>query len=318
MQKRKLPPMDLLPAFEAAARHLSFTKAAGELFLTQSAISRQIQALEESLGVPLFQRRHRALLLTDAGQIFQRHVSEMLRQLTEATQEVRGDHAVRLLNVSTMVSFASLWLVPRLPRFATAHPGVDVRLSANNDIVDLTRERIDVAIRYCLPHAAPPNAIKLFGEVVMPMCSPTLVRDTGKPLNSPADLKHHILLHDEDASGRTPWLDWGNWLETQGLRGLQPAGEVRFSHYDQMIQAAIGGHGVAIGRMPLLAGAMKRGQLIAPFDPKMLKAAPNSARVFYIVCEPRSASRPEVKAFVEWLSAETEVDEDLPRGRKRA
>ena len=317
MQK-KLPPMDLLPAFEAAARHLSFTKAAQELFLTQSAISRQIQALEEALGVALFQRRHRALLLTDAGQVFQRHVGEMLRQLQDATQEIRGDHACRLLNVSTMVSFASLWLVPRLPRFGAAQPGVDVRISANNDIVDLARDRIDVAIRYCLPSAAPAQAIRMFGEVVMPVCSPTLVRDSGKPLDSPADLKHHILLHDEDAPSRTPWLDWGNWLETQGLRSLQPAGEVRFSHYDQMIQAAIGGHGVAIGRMPLLAGAMRRGQLIAPFDPKILHATPGSARVYYIVVEPRAAVRPEVKAFVDWLQAETHVDEELPRGRTRA
>src|ERR1043165_1707965 len=140
--RNALPSLDLLVGFEAAARHLSFTKAATELFLTQSAVSRQVQALEEALGVALFQRRHRALLLTDEGQLLARSVSAMLDQLREITRKVRGNGAPSPLSVTTIVSFASLWLIPRLPKFRALHPAADVRISADNTLVHLARERI--------------------------------------------------------------------------------------------------------------------------------------------------------------------------------
>jgi LysR family transcriptional regulator, glycine cleavage system transcriptional activator len=306
--RRELPPLDLLLGFEAAARHLSFTKAATELFLTQSAVSRQVQALEEALGVSLFQRRHRALLLTDEGQLLSRAVGSMLDELREVTRKVRGTGVPTPLSVTTIVSFASLWLIPRLPKFRAQHPSADVRISADNQIVNLTRERIDVAIRYCAPDAAPPGAVKLFGEEVMPMCSPALLREPKRPLKTPADLRHHVLLHD-DWSPVQPWLDWNTWLQAHGAAGLKPASELRFSHYDQMIQAAVDGQGVALGRWPLLSGLIKRGQLVAPFEPKTLRGeTPRTTRAFFVFCEPRAAGRAEVQAFVSWLIAEADSD----------
>ena len=323
-QRHSLPPLDLLLGFEAAARHLSFTKAAAELFLTQSAISRQVQALEEAMGVALFQRRHRALLLTDAGQLLRCTATEVLDQLRETTRQIRGADESAPLNVTTTFSFASLWLIPRLPRFRARHPAADVRISADNRLVDLVRERIDVAIRYCAPDAAPPAAIMLFGEEVMPMCSPALLRDRTRPLRSPDDLRHHVLLHD-DWTPREPWLEWGTWLQAHGMASLKPAGDLRFSHYDQMIQAAVSGQGVALGRMPLLTEMMQRRQLVAPFEPKKpVGEASTSSRSFFLFSNARSQQRPEVRDFCNWLLAEAKTDarpdttvaSQLPRQRR--
>lgn len=307
MARRDLPQLDLLIGFEAAARHLSFTKAASELFLTQSAISRQVQALEEQLGMPLFQRRHRTLLLTDAGQLLYRGTSEAIGILQETTERIRGFKSSRMLVVTTLVSFASLWLVPRMPRFRALHPQIDVRIAADNTVFDLNRERIDVAIRYMSPERAPASARKLFGEEVLQMCSPRLLKDRSRPLRTPADLRHHTLLHD-DMSDVTPWLEWGTWLESHGVGKLQPAGELHFSLYDQMIHAAIDGQGVALGRLPLLAELIAQGKLVAPFAGAKGKQMPEATRAFFVLTEPSSAMRPEVRAFVDWVIAESTED----------
>lgn len=307
MARRDLPQLDLLIGFEAAARHLSFTKAAAELFLTQSAISRQVQALETQLGMPLFQRRHRTLLLTDAGQLLYRGASEAIGILQETTQRIRGFKSSRMLVVTTLVSFASLWLVPRMPRFRALHPQIDVRIAADNTVFDLKRERIDVAIRYMSPERAPANARKLFGEEVLPMCSPRLLKDRSRPLRTPADLRHHTLLHD-DMSDVTPWLEWSTWLESHGVGKLRPAGELHFSLYDQMIHAAIDGQGVALGRLPLLAELIAQGKLVAPFAGTKGRHMPEATRAFFVLAEPGSAMRPEVQAFVDWVSAESAED----------
>lgn len=312
MNRRDLPQLDLLAGFEAAARHLSFTKAAAELFLTQSAISRQVQTLERQLGTPLFQRKHRALLLTDAGQLLHHSTSEALALLVDTTQRIRGLQSSRLITVTTLISFASLWLVPRLPRFREICPQADVRIAADNATLDLTRERIDIAIRYCSPDRAPANAHKLFGEEVMPMCSPRLLKDRRRPLRTPADLRHHTLLHDDDTKG-TPWLNWEPWLQAHGVEAIEPAGELRFSLYDQMIQAAVDGQGVALGRLPLMTRLVASGKLVAPFarGPAGQKG-PTATRSYYVIPEPRSAARPEVQAFIDWVIAET-ASEDQPR-----
>jgi LysR family transcriptional regulator, glycine cleavage system transcriptional activator len=305
MARRDLPQLDLLTGFEAAARHLSFTRAAAELFLTQSAISRQVQALEEQIGTPLFQRRHRALLLTDAGQLLYRSAQEVLGILDQTTRQIRGLNSSRTLTVTTTISFASLWLIPRLPRFRERHPLVDVRISADHAVFDLTRDRIDVAIRYCAPERAPAQAKKLFGESVVPMCNPKLLKDRRRPLREPADLRHHILLHD-DYLDSTPWLEWGNWLQSQGLADLKPAGDLRFSVYDQMIQAALDGQGVALGRLPLLAQHVRTRRLVMPFaGASRSEPEPTSSRAFYLITEPRAAARAEVQAFVDWILTET-------------
>jgi DNA-binding transcriptional LysR family regulator len=305
---KRLPPLDLIRGFEAAARHLSFTKAAEELHLTQSAISRQVQGLERHLGQPLFQRRHRALLLTDAGQQLQRTAAGMLADLAETLERIAPERS-HLVTVTTTVSFASLWLVPRLPSFRQAWPGVDVRISANSSVVDLSRGRIDVAIRYCPPERAPTKAPRLFGEDVLPMCSPQLLLDPAKPLKEPADLRHHVLLHFDDMPPRQAILDWETWLEAMGLPALQPAGVLRFSHYDQVIHAAVEGHGVALGRLPLMQRQLRRGQLVAPFEmSRYLGRRPRSSRAYYVVLEPAAAQRPEVRQFADWLQSEAGAD----------
>ncbi|MFA5938235.1 MAG: LysR substrate-binding domain-containing protein [Sinimarinibacterium sp.] len=319
MTRPAVPQLDLLIGFEAAARHLSFTKAAAEMHLTQSAISRQVQALEQQLGVPLFERRHRELLLTEAGQLLQRSTADALRSIEQTTRRIRGLKSPRTLTVTTVVSFASLWLVPRLPQFRAQHPLADVRIAADNRVVDLSRERMDVAIRYCSPDRAPPHARKLFGEEVVPMCSPKLLRDRARPLRSPEDLRHHTLLHD-DMVDVSPWLEWATWLESHGLVDLKPTGDLHFSLYDQMIQAALDGQGVALGRLPLLAHLIENHRLIAPFagsDGK--RALPQATRAFFVIPEPAAAARPEVQAFVEWVVAEATraAAQKLQTGRQR-
>ena len=309
MQKR-LPPLDLIRGFEAAARHLSFTKAAEELFLTQSAISRQIQGLEEHLGVSLFQRRHRALLLTEEGQLLYRAAAGVLRDLQAALERISGNTQARMVTVTAMLTFSSLWLVPRLAAFRKEHPGIDVRIAADNEVLDLDRSRIDVAIRYVPKERAPAGAPQLFSEEVMPVCSPKLLRDRARPLKTPADMRHHVLLHDHDPEGRTPWLEWSTWFQSQGFAGVEQAGELRFSHYDQMIQAAIDGQGVALGRFPMMCGLIRKKQLVAPFEPRFLAGKrPQSSRAFYVVRSAR-ANRSEVDDFIGWLRQEARRDEE--------
>jgi DNA-binding transcriptional LysR family regulator len=307
MQKRRdLPPLDLLRGFEAAARHLSFTKAADELFLTQSAISRQVQGLEEALGVPLFQRRHRALLLTDEGQLLQQLVARQLKELRDAVSRITAAPS-RLLTVTTMVTFASLWLIPRLPRFRRLHPGIDVRIAANNELLDLERDRIDVAIRYAAPERVPPDALPLFGEEVVPVCAPSLLKDKSRPLKQPSDLAHHVLLHDDPGNTRFSalYLQWDVWLQAMGLPDLQPAGALHFSHYDQMIQAAVKGEGVALGRLPLMSAQIREGSLVAPFaKAKGGGRGTYSTRAYFVLAAPAAAAREDVRHFMDWLQAE--------------
>jgi LysR family transcriptional regulator, glycine cleavage system transcriptional activator len=305
-RRRDLPPLDLLRGFEAAARHLSFTKAAEELFLTQSAVSRQVQGLEEALGVPLFQRKHRALLLTDAGQLLQQTVARHLKELRETVAHIT-EEPVRMLTVTTLVTFASLWLIPRLAHFRRGHPGIDVRIAAANEILDLERDRVDIAIRYVGPERAPPGSLKLFGEEVVPMCAPALLKDKSRPLREPADLVHHVLLHDDPENSRyqAQYLQWDIWLQAMGLPDLEPAGSVRFSHYDQMIQAAVNGEGVALGRLPLMSQQIEKGTLVAPFEKSRARGrGTKSTRAYYVLTAPAAIARPEVKAFIDWLVEE--------------
>jgi LysR family transcriptional regulator, glycine cleavage system transcriptional activator len=295
-----LPSLDLLKGFEAAARNLSFTKAGQELFLTQSAISRQIKALEEQLGVPLFRRRHRELLLTEAGQTLYKAVGEALRTLRDAASKLSG-RASGMLTVTTTISFASLWLVPRLAEFRRQHPEIDVRIAATNDITDLERDGIDVAIRYCPPEAAGADAIALFGEKVFPVCAPGLA--SGGQLSSPQDLSRHVLLHYDDLERRSPWLSWEVWLELVKAHGVKPAGTLRFSHYDQMIRAALDGQGIALGRSPLVDGWVREGRLVLPFGRRFV-SSPDKARAYVVVVSPAAKERPEVQRFSAWVHRE--------------
>lgn len=296
----RVPPPDLLFAFEAAARHLSFTKAAEELSLTQSAVSRQIQALETSLGARLFERRTRSLLLTEAGQRFHQVAHDVLTQLDDAAQKLRGATAARTVTVTTTPGFASLWLIPRLNGYLQANPGVDVRMSASYEMTNLEREGIDLAIRYA-PDEEMAGQTALFEEAIVPVCSPALAADPARPLREPKDLAAHVLLHSDDA--KSSWMEWNLWLHAHGLHDLKPAGTLQFNQYDQLVQAAMNGQGVALGRLPLLRDLLRDKRLVTPFRKSVV-----SSRGYFVVRSARAAGNRDVKAFEAWLRAEAKKD----------
>jgi len=299
---RALPPLDLLRGFEAAARHLSFTRAAAELFLTQSAVSRQIQSLESFVGTALFERRHKALALTDAGQAYYRAVGQALDQLRESTRKLRETRQGHVLTVTTTISFAALWLVPRLAHFRKLHPRVDVRVAATHEVLDLEREGIDVAVRDCPANRAPPGAVFLVGEHLAAMCSPGYAREArrmGQPLRKPEDLRHHVLLMLHDAPRRYPWLSWAAWFEAMGVEDPMPAGTLTFDQYDQVIHAALHGQGIALGRMTLAGQHVRAKRLVALFGRQQ-----RLARGYHAVFARDAAARPEVTQFVAWMRGE--------------
>jgi LysR family glycine cleavage system transcriptional activator len=298
-RRSELPPLDLLRSFESAARHLSFTRAAHELFLTQSAVSRQIQQVEASLGVALFHRHHRALELTEAGRVLQRAVVDCLERLRDVTSRLRSTAALRQVSMTCTPSFASLWLIPRLERFTASHPAVDVRMSATMELLDLERSQVDLAIRFC-PIAQGQGPL-LFEESEVPVCAPRLVTGRPHPLKKPADLVHHTLL----AVDMHVAVDWEPWIRVMGLAEMRMKNTLRFTQYPDAIAAAVAGQGVAIGRLPLLAQLLQDRQLVAPFGSSVA-----SQRGYYVMTSARGASNPDAQDFVAWLRAEAEMARD--------
>ena len=224
---RRLPPLNAIRAFEAAARHLSFTKAAEELFVTQAAVSHQIKALEAALGLQLFRRFNRRLMLTDAGQAYLPPLREALDGIAAATERLRAVEQTGSLKVSVLPSFAAKWLLPRLSRFRERHPEIDVLVSANNALVDFARDEVDIAIRYGFGRHPELEVKFLMGDRIFPVCSPELLA-AGPPLREPADLRHHTLLHDADALA-TESESWRVWLEAAGVSGVDASRGPGFS-----------------------------------------------------------------------------------------
>lgn len=297
-KNRTLPSLDLLKGFEAAARHLNFTKAANELFLTQSAVSRQVQALEERLAVRLFVRQRRGLLLTPEGDRLFRSVQSALRQVQEVVDSLSQRPAGNRVTVTSTMAFCSLWLIPRLGDFNRRFPEVGVRIAANDRVLNLERERIEVSVRYCQAHVAPEGAVWLFDEELLPVCSPALLQRTGQPLRQPQDLAHYVLLHLDDPDTPASWLWWSSWFEGVGARGVEPAGSLGFNFFDQIIRAALAGQGVALGRLPLIADLLQDGSLVAP-----LAARTRTDRAYWVVQAESARGRPEVARLVEWMAA---------------
>lgn len=310
MASKRRPPrlsLDLLKGFEAAARHLSFTRAAEELAVTQSAVSREVKTLEDQLGRTLFTRINRGLRLTEAGHDLHRTVGEALKLIDEATARVAGSAGGRALTVTTSVPLASLWLAPRLPRFTARHADIDVRIAATNRSLDLVRERIDLALRWFAAGTAPPSAPRLMTMEVLPVCAPALLRERVRPLRTPDDLAHQVLLEYEPATVNPTWLDWAGWFRALQLAQPRPAGMLRFSHYDQVIEAAIESAGVALGRFPHLMRHLREGLLVAPFG----RRAVVDLGAWHLVAAPGAGERPVVKEFVAWLHAETRRDAEV-------
>ncbi len=307
----RLPPLKALPDFEAAARHLSFTKAALELNVTHGAVSRQVKALEDALGVKLFRRLNRALRLTDEGQAYARTVRELLERLKEASERLRTREEKGGLTVSTTFSFTNKWLMPRLVRFRARHPEIDVRLQANDQLVDFARENVDLVIRYGRGRYPGLMAERLIADDYVPVSSPTLLRGP-HPLRKPADLKHHTLLHEEnalrlDAQGEATEVGWAMWLKAARVEGVDASRGPIFSHSSMVLQAAINGEGVALGRTALIAEDLAAGRLVKPFE--LLLKVPLA---YYIVAPPRALERPKVRAFRDWLLAEAGQDKRSP------
>ncbi|HLI12227.1 MAG TPA: transcriptional regulator GcvA [Alphaproteobacteria bacterium] len=294
---RRLPPLKALPDFEAAARHLSFTKAAAELHVTHGAVSRQVKSLEDYLGVPLFRRLNRALLLTDEGQAYVAVVRDLIERLAEASDRIKKRDEKGGLTVTTTDSFAVKWLVPRLARFRQAHPEIDVRLQANDQLVDFARDNVDLAIRYGRGSYPGVKSDRLLTEDFVPVCSPSLLK--GKhPLRTPSDLRYHQLLHEEATQ-----IDWRIWLMAAGVNGIDPSRGPIYSHASLVMQAAIAGEGVALGRTALIAEDLAAGRLVKPFD-----IALKAEYAYYIVYPPRMLERPKVAAFRDWLLEEAARD----------
>jgi DNA-binding transcriptional LysR family regulator len=229
--------------------------------------------------------------------MFYRAVKEALQILHDNARKLRGAPAANAVVVTTTPGFASLWLIPRLAGFTAAHPGIDVRISAVNEIVDIERAGIDLAIRYVLTGNVS-GGRRLFGETVFPVCSPQLAANRAKPLAAPADLANHVLLYLDDP--RAAWLDWQLWFHALGLGDVQAAGKLHFSHYDQLIQSAVAGQGVALGRQPLVRRLLREKKLVAPFKQDVA-----SSRAYFLVESTTSHSKPQVQAFATWITSET-------------
>lgn len=291
-----------LRAFEAVARHLNFRLAAQELALTQPAVSRQIQALEDDVGVPLFRRHTRAVELTEAGNQLLTAVGQALPRLDATVRHIRQSAGRRHVSVTTFASFASMWLIPRLEAFQRDHPDIDIRVEASDTAVDLEVTDIDVAVRYAPAERMPAPAQRLFGESVTPMASPWLLR-SGPPLKRPEDLLHHTLIEAGDAyTPHLQWLTWRRWLDANGLKDAQPKRWLSFNYAYQMVQAALSGQGVVLARPPLVAENLARGDLVEVFAAGAYpQARLISPMAYWVLVSPHSRQRAEVRAFADWL-----------------
>jgi LysR family glycine cleavage system transcriptional activator len=290
----RLPSLNGLRAFEAAARHLSFTVAASELNVTQTAISHQIRRLEEELGIRLFVRRNRALALTPEARDYLPGVRAAFNDLRLATDRLLRRDDDHVLTVSTLASLAAKWLLPRLSTFQEAHPGIDVRITTSTGLVDFRSGDVDAAIRYGRGHWQGLRADWLMADELFPVCSPALLKGD-KPLRCPQDLVHHTLLHSSGGFDD----DWRQWLTAAGLPAdisKQPG--LSFDLIFLTVQAAIDGSGVAMGRTSYVQDDIAKGRLVVPFE----IALPADAG-FYLVSPETRADPPKLAAFRQWLKA---------------
>jgi LysR family glycine cleavage system transcriptional activator len=301
-ERRRLPPLNALRAFEAAARHLNFSRAADELSVTPGAVSQQIQNLEDYVGAALFKRTPKGLLLTDAAQTALPALREAFDRLAEAASLLTAAVDGRRLTLTAPPSFAAKWLVPRLGAFEQLHPQVDVWLSAGIELVDLAAGEVDVAVRYGSGRYPGLEVRRLITETVIPVISPELLKET--PLDSPVDLKNHVLLHDGSPDLDDSCPDWSMWLAARGLRGVDGMRGPRFNQSSLVIEAAANGRGVALAKRTLAQADLDAGRLVAP-----LQIATAVDFAYYLVHPKAKGRLPQVKAFISWIEAEAEAHE---------
>jgi len=287
---RRLPPLNALPSFEAAARHLSFSRAADELHVTHGAVSRAVRNLENHLGVQLMIRATRSVRLTPIGASYAAEVRDVLEHLVAATAAAAGQS--QILSVSTIDSFAARWLMPRLFRFRQAFGDIDVRVAVSERLADFVSDGIDIAIRCGGGRYPGLSAELLMNEDHFPVCSPKLLKGRHK-LRTPADLARHTLLHDVFT------VDWAMWLHSAGIDNVDPHRGPTFLSSDHAIAAAVQGEGVALGRSALVADDLAAGRLVRPFALSL-----PAGFAYYLVYPPLALQRRNVKAFRDWLMAE--------------
>lgn len=287
----------LLRAFEAVARHRNYRLAAGELALTQSAVSRQIQTFEEELGVKLFVRHTRAVELTSHGIELQACVGNLLNQLDLTVRQIRHKASRKTVSITTFASLASMWLIPRLEMFQRAHPEIDIRIEASDTPLDLETAGIDIALRYGPAARMPAHAMRLFGEQLTPMASPWLLNNS-PPVRDAQDLKNFTLIESIDASHtHLDWLTWQRWLESRQVTGLQPKRWLHFNYAYQMVQAAMSGQGVVLARLPMVAESLANGDLLEVLPQGRIE----SPMGYWLIMNAHSTQRPEIDNFSAWL-----------------
>jgi LysR family transcriptional regulator, glycine cleavage system transcriptional activator len=294
---RRLPPLNSLKTFEAAARHLSFTRAADELFVTQAAVSHQVKALEDFLSMKLFLRRNRSLLLTEEGQSYYLDLKDIFRSIQDATERLLAKGAKGALTVALPPSFAIQWLVPRISRFSQQNPDIDVRIKAVDFDEGFLSDDVDVAIYYGKGKWSGVVADKLHTEYLTPMCSPLLFQGN-KPLTKLDDLRHHVLLHDSSRDA------WKGWLRQFNVLGVNVNHGPIFSHSMLVLQAAALGQGIALGHSVLARPEVESGRLVCPFEEKQIT---NNA--YYFVCHQSQAELGKIAAFRQWLVQQVEDDQ---------
>lgn len=303
-QEERLPALNALRAFEAAARHLSFTRAAEELSVTPGAISQQIRQLEEFSGAPLFRRTGRQVLLTEAGQAALPLLTAAFEMMSEAVHHMRAPARRDRLMISCAPSFAAKWLAYRLDRFQADNQDAEVWVSADLALTDFNSTDIDLAIRYGKGVYEGLRVEKILSESVLPVCSPDLL--TGpKPLRTPGDLSNHVLLHDEGPENDPSCPDWTSWLAARSVTNVDARRGPRFNQSALVVEAAAAGRGVALAKRAIAAADLERGRLVAPF-------ADGSADIdfaYYIVWPKWRTPSKLARSFINWLKAEAQAGE---------
>ncbi|MCF1710327.1 LysR substrate-binding domain-containing protein [Tabrizicola sp. J26] len=298
MKKYQLPSLDLFHSFEAVARHRSFTLAAGELCLTQSAVSRQIRTLEESLGLRLFHRLHRAIELTPSGQRLFEAVTRGMDEIGTCLTALGAAARAPQITVSASVAFAWFWLMPRLEHFGALQPEIDLRVLATDQPITPGSGEVDVAILFGAGQWEGLEASLLFGERVYPVCSPAYLRDHPALLR-PEDLLDQTLLHLEYGKSSFGGVDWRSWLLRQGVNGQPVRRGLRFNAYPLVLQAAEGGQGVALGWSYVTDPILAAGRLVCPVD-RVLETRDG----YYLCTSDEAGGAPGIRSFLDWIKAE--------------
>ena len=304
----KLSSLDLVRGFVAVGRRMSITHAAEDLCLTQSAVSRQVAALEEQLGVRLFTRGYRAIAFTPEGERLFRSADGAVQQLQDVMDDLRAAGEAKPVVLSASIGVTGLWLLPRLSRFQAAHPGIDLRVSASDRVVDLRHDDIDLAIRYARDTPPADDARRLFGETVVAVAHPSF--GTGA-LRNRAALAQHTLLDIDPPRGhlRPAWLQWSNWLAHRGWPAARPRGVLRYNQYDQIIHAALAGQGLALGRLPLLQPLLDDGRLVVVDDARL------ETDYAYWLMQAEASPRAAVRQVADWIAVEAAAAPALARSR---